>query len=93
MSPPEPWLLDGYYYYDENMEKMSVPSIIFLAEMENDFMDLVDADKVIRDVVNGKTQTPLDEYYMIPGAHIDMPGGINAPIDLFPKLENWLAKI
>jgi len=93
VSPPEPWFLDGYYYYDENMEKMKVPAITFLAEMENEFMDLVDADKVIRDVVNGKTQTAIDECYMIPGAHIDMPGGINAPIELFPKLGSWLAKL
>jgi len=93
ITPPDPWSLDGYYYYVDNTYKISVPAITFLASMENQVTDLVDADKVIRDIVNGKTQTEIDECYIINGAHIDMPGGIRAPVDLYPKLGAWLAKL
>ncbi len=93
ISPPKPRWLDGYYYYDKNMANMKVPSIIFLAEMENEVMDLVDADKVISGVIDAKTPNVNDEHYFIPGAHIDMPAGFAAPIELFPKLGDWLAKI
>jgi hypothetical protein len=91
--PPAPggWF-DSYYYYIDNTNKMSVPSIIFLANEENDFSDLVDGETVERDVHNGKTRTSNDELYWLDGAHIDMPIGLRAPTQLFPKLGDWLAK-
>jgi hypothetical protein len=91
--PPSPRDGDGYYYYIDNCDKISVPTITFLAEMENEIMDLVDGDKVIRDIVNGKTYNENDECYIIEGAHIDMPIGLRAPQDLYPKLGAWLAEI
>ncbi len=53
-------------------------------------MDLVDGDKVIRDIVNGKTYNENDELYWIEGAHIDVPDGLRSPADLYPKLGAWL---
>lgn len=93
-EPPEPggWF-DSYYYYIDNTYKTSIPALIFLAEEENDFMDLVDGDTVVRDVYNGKTENPCDELYWLEGAHIDMPIGLRAPSDLFPKLGSWLVKV
>jgi len=93
-EPPEPggWF-DYYYYYIENTYKMSIPAIIFLAEEENDFMDLVDGDTVVRDVYNGKTWNENDELYWLEGAHIDMPIGLRAPVELYPKLGSWLVKV
>jgi hypothetical protein len=93
ISPPRPWAWDGYYYYVDNCDKISVPSITFLASMDDGPMDLVDGDKVIRDIVNGKTYNENDECYWIEGAHIDVPMGLRAPVDLFPKLGAWLAEI
>ncbi|MBD3212001.1 MAG: hypothetical protein GF311_05260 [Candidatus Lokiarchaeota archaeon] len=91
-EPPSPggWF-DFYYYYIDNTYKMSVPSIIFLAEEENDLMDLVDGDTVIRDVIQGKTQNNYDEWYWVTGAHIDAPLGLSAPEEIFPRLGDWLA--
>lgn len=93
ISPPNPggWF-DSYYYYIDNTYKMSVPSIIFLASEENDLTDLVDGETVVRDVHNGKTRDSNDELYWLEGAHIDMPIGLRAPEELFPKLGAWLAK-
>jgi hypothetical protein len=90
--PPAPggWF-DSYYYYIDNTDKMSIPSIIFLATEENNLMDLVNGATVVRDVHNGKTRNANDELYWIEGAHIDMPIGLRAPVDLFPKLGAWLA--
>ena len=93
VTPPEPSDSDGYYYYSKNVYKMSVPEIFFNALMDNDYMDLVDASKDYRDIVMGKTQTSIDEYYIINGAHIDMVAGISAPIVLFPRLSAWLPKL
>lgn len=94
VEPPEPggWF-DYYYYYIDNTYRMSMPAIIFLAEEENDVMDLVDGDTVVRDVYNGKTQNTNDELYWLEGAHIDMPIGLRAPTELFPKLGSWLIKV
>jgi hypothetical protein len=56
-------------------------------------MELVDGDQIIGDLMNGKTRHVYDVYYWIEGAHIDVPMGVRAPVDLFPKLGSWLAKI
>jgi hypothetical protein len=93
IKPPTPRWWDSYYYYTDNMRKISAPTICFLGTHENEFMDLVDGDQIIRDLMNGKTRHVYDECYWIAGAHIDVPMGIRAPVDLFPKLGNWLAKI
>jgi len=93
LTPPKPSRWDGYYYYIDNTYKISVPAITFLASMEGGPMDLVDGAKVVRDIVNGKTYNENDEIHWIEGAHIDVPGGIRAPADLYPKLGAWLAEI
>ena len=93
ITPPRPRDGDGYYYYVDNCDKISVPAITFLASMEDGPMDLVDGDKVIRDIVNGKTYNENDELHWIEGAHIDVPGGLRAPADFYPKLGAWLAVI
>jgi len=93
LEPPSPSLWDGYYYYTDHMDKIQVPLICFLADSEGDFLDLVDADQVIRDLVNGKTQTSNDEVHFIESAHIDIPVGLRNPYDMFPQLATWLAKI
>lgn len=93
ISPPKASRWDSYYYYSDNVDKMSVPSIIFLATHENQFSDLVDADKVISGVIEEKTPNENDEYYIVEGAHIDVPGGLRAPVDVFTPIGAWLENI
>ena len=43
------------------MDKMQVPLICFLADGDGDLLDFVDADQILRDVINGKTKNENDE--------------------------------
>ena len=93
LEPPKPSFWDGYYYYTKNMDKIKVPLICFLADGESEFFDLVDADQIMRDLVNGKTKNINDEVHFIECAHIDIPVGLRNPLYMFPPLGTWLAKI
>ncbi len=93
LKPPKPTLRDGYYYYTKNMDKIQVPLICFLADSEGDLLDFVDADQIMKDLVNGKTINENDECYMVEAAHIDIGVGSRNPQSMFPKLGDWLAKI
>ncbi|MFX1385130.1 MAG: alpha/beta hydrolase [Promethearchaeota archaeon] len=93
LEPPIPGDMDGYYYYTDNMDKIQVPLICFLADAEGDILDLVDADQIMRDYVNGKTENENDECYSIESAHIDIGLGLRNPECMFPQLGTWLAKI
>jgi len=91
ITPPAPRNGDGYYYYVNNIYKFKVPAIFFFASDQNDQFDLVNRDLAIRDIVDRKSNRENDECYIINGAHIDFPGGLRAPVDVFPKLGTWLA--
>lgn len=86
--PPQPNpSSDGYYYYILNMKKVQVPFVTVLSELPG----LVDADQIIRDLMQAKTGHPLDRYKIIPGTgHVDLPFGNNAPTEVFPYIGNWL---
>ncbi len=93
IKPPAPAWWDSYYYYTDNMRKVKVPTICFLATHESETMDLVDGDQIIRDLMLKKTYNVNDEWHWIEGAHIDVCTGLRAPADLFPLLGNWLAQV
>ncbi len=87
--PPTPCAGDGYYYYSDNLGKISLPSLV-----------LVDATRDItdpRDVVavhGQKARNPKDRCYVIPGtAHADIVLGLNAPSELFPRIGEWLKSL
>jgi hypothetical protein len=87
---PEPYPGDGYYYYLENMENVSIPTIAVLSEFDS----LVVADEIIEHLMEGKTPDASDEYYIIPDtAHIDIVMGLKAPTITFPFIGDWLDKI
>jgi len=78
---------DGYYYYDEHMHLISVPTIAVLSESDG----LVKTDDVIEFLMQAKTPHPDDRYQVIPGtAHADIPMGITAPTITFPLIGEWL---
>ncbi len=93
LKPPSPKWCDGYYYYTDHMDKIQVPLICFLADGEGDILDFVDADQIMKDLVNGKTKNVNDECYIIESAHIDIGIGLRNPYYMFPPLGTWLAKI
>lgn len=93
-EPLPPRILDGYYYYvGSNMKKVKVPMITILATMQNSYLDLVNADEIIKDFVKGKTPSGNDPVYFVEGAHVDIPLGINAPTDAFPYIGYWLKTV
>ncbi|MCD6569107.1 MAG: hypothetical protein J7L53_00190 [Deltaproteobacteria bacterium] len=81
---------DGYYYYDEHMYLMSVPSITVLSQSDS----LVEAEEIIRDLMEAKQPHEYDEWHLIPNtAHVDIPMGLNAPVITFPLIGEWLDKV
>ncbi len=91
LIPPEPDPLnDNYYYYDEHMDRVTVPTIAVLSSSSG----LVGSDDVIENLMNSKTFHENDEYYEIPdSAHVDIVCGLNGPTNTFQKIGNWLSKV
>ncbi len=81
---------DGYYYYKDNMNLLSVPAIVLLSYYDS----LVESQEIIDDIMEAKTKTPHDAYYIVPdSSHVDVPVGLNAPTFSFPKIGAWLEDI
>ncbi|MEM1593799.1 MAG: hypothetical protein QXN27_02910 [Archaeoglobaceae archaeon] len=51
---------------------------------------LVDADQIIRDLMEAKTQHPLDGTIIPNTGHVGLPFGNNAPTEMFPHIGKWL---
>lgn len=92
IRPPQPRWGDGYYYYDTNIYKFKVPAIFFFASHQDDDLDLVNRDKAISGIVEKKSNRDNDECYVVHAAHVDLPGGLSAPVEMFPRLGTWLDK-
>ncbi len=81
---------DGYYYYDEHMNLISVPTLGILSYAGA----LSAADDTIKLLMQAKTRDPRDRYYFIPNtAHVDIICGLNAPYITFPYIGDWLDKL
>lgn len=81
---------DGYYYYSKNINLMTVPSITLLSYYDS----LVGWEQVVEDVLEKKTPHEYDEWHVVPdSSHIDIVGGLNAPLFSFPKIGAWLDKV
>lgn len=86
--PPDPRAGDGYYYYSENLSKITLPAL-FIADGTVD----ISAPGDTQVVYNGKTRTALDEFSIAEGtAHVDLVMGRRAPETMFPKIGQWLSK-
>jgi pimeloyl-ACP methyl ester carboxylesterase len=87
--PPAPKAGDGYYYYSDNLAKISLPALV-IADATKDITNPGD----IKSFYDRKSRHPMDRYYVIPGtAHVDLVIGLNAPLELFPKIGAWLAAL
>ncbi len=88
---PEPgsWR-DNYYYYDENMDKLTLPTICVFSENSS----LVDTDTMVNFLMDGKTEHENDEWYeAVNTGHIDVPVAYNAPTFTYLKIGSWLDKV
>jgi pimeloyl-ACP methyl ester carboxylesterase len=86
VSPPAPRRGDGYYYYSDNLSKISLPSLV-IADATRDITNPED----IKKFYDGKYRNSRDQYCVITGtAHVDLVMGKNAPTGLFPMIDTWL---
>lgn len=87
--PPAPKAGDGYYYYSDNLAKISLPALV-IADATKDITNPTD----IKSFYDKKTRDDMDRYYVIPNtAHVDLVIGLNAPLELFPKIGEWLGSL
>ncbi len=81
---------DGYYYYSENMDRMSVPAYLLLSDNDS----LVGEEQAVDFILNKKTADANDDWFVVPGsAHVDLPFGLYSPTVSFPRIGEWLDKI
>jgi hypothetical protein len=81
---------DGYYYYSENYDKITSPTIAILSDRGA----LVDPNLVITTLMAKKTANPLDEIHVIQDtAHADLVIGLKGPVQVFPAIGAWLEKV
>lgn len=84
--PPTPCAGDGYYYYSDNLDKISLPSLIIIDATRD-----ITAPGDVQAIYDLKTRDPRDQYNVIPGtAHADLVVGLSAPYELYPKIGAWL---
>jgi hypothetical protein len=87
--PPQPFPGDGYYYYSDNLGKISLPTLA----IADDTPDLT-VPEDIHNFYLGKARHKLDTFLRIPNtAHIDLVMGLNAPTELFPEIGKWLRSL
>ncbi len=81
---------DNYYYYDDNMYKLTLPVISVFSQNSA----LVDTDTMVEFLMDGKTKHTYDEWYeAVNTGHIDVPVAYNAPTFTYVKIGSWLDKV
>ncbi|RLT95351.1 alpha/beta hydrolase [Ketobacter sp.] len=87
VNPPDQAPGDGYYYFDTNMSRMTVPAF----SVFSDASGLVDTDTMVDTLYNGKTYNSKDAWIEVPGSgHIDVVNGNASPTVAFPAIADWL---
>lgn len=81
---------DGYYYYSENMSRMTVPMIVFSSSTGA----LVSPQATYDFIISKKSPTAYDQWYVVGGtAHVDVALGKRVPTAVFPQIGNWLKSV
>ncbi len=81
---------DGYYYYCENVSRMTVPLIVFSSSTGA----LVAPEETYEFIISRKSPTAYDEWYVVNGtAHVDVAMGKRLPTAVFPHLGAWLKTV
>lgn len=90
LEPPNRTPDDGYYYYKDNMSRMTVPAFSVFSSRPG----LVDTATMIDIIYNNKTFNSKDYWIEIPDtAHVDIVVGYSAPKVTFPALSEWLENL
>ena len=85
--PPDRSDDDGYYYYTDNMARMTVPAFSVFSESSA----LVDTETMVGILYAGKSHHLQDQWIEVPGTgHIDVVNGNQAPLVSFPAIATWL---
>ncbi len=89
LFPPEPAAGDGYYYYSDHLDAISLPTFV-LIDATRDITNPED----VKAVYDLKTRNAHDDYYVVPNsAHADIVMGFSAPSDMFPRIGAWLKSL
>lgn len=85
--PPNRTPGDGYYYFNDNMSRMTVPAFSVFSASSG----LVDTATMVDTLYNGKTYNSKDSWIEVPNSgHVDVVNGNSAPTVSFPAIANWL---
>ncbi|MBN1365755.1 MAG: alpha/beta hydrolase [Syntrophaceae bacterium] len=88
-STPSPGR-DGYYYYDQNMSRMTVPMIVFSSATGA----LVSPEATYDFIISKKSPTAYDLWYVVGDTgHLDVAMGRRVPTAVFPQLGAWLKTV
>ena len=88
-STPDPGN-DKYYYFSENMSRMTVPLIVFSSSAGS----LVDPEATFDFIISKKSATAYDKWYVLSGTgHFDLAMGNRMPTTVFPQLGDWLKSV
>ncbi len=88
-TPPKPAPGDGYYYYSDNLSKITLPALV-LADNTN---DITNPDDIKYFYLN-KGRNPRDVFIRVPNtAHVDLYCGLNGPTYTFQEIGKWLKKL
>ncbi len=88
-STPNPGR-DGYYYFSENMSRMTVPLIVFSSSTGS----LVSPEATYDFIISKKSPTDYDEWYVLSDTgHFDLAMGRKMPTTVFPQLGAWLKSV
>jgi hypothetical protein len=81
---------DKYYYFSENMSRMTVPMIVFSSSAGS----LVDPESTFDFIISKKSATAYDKWYVLSGTgHFDLAMGNRMPTTVFPQLGDWLKAV
>ena len=87
---PKPQENDGYYYYIDRMNLITVPTLTILSETQS----AVSPDYSIRDIVLSKAHHVMDETHIIPNSgHIDEYLGDVPPNSIYYIWRDWLNRM
>jgi hypothetical protein len=86
LSPPEPYPGDGYYYYSDHLNLITLPALV-IVDNTLDITAPADIDRFYQ----AKTRHPADGFFRVPNtAHIDLVMGLNAPEITYPMILEWI---